>query len=248
MVLDKQRLSHGRAALQPIVLVRDSQRAQVLMRYGEGGLNRVVGSATQDAGRHWSAPSNTQLANPNAALSGVVLPDGTLLVVLNNSEVGRDVLMLMASRDGGASWRTLYTLEDQRAWLERSGTDGKAATEPAGAPVDAFKAAIKVLALQTEPGVDAQAFAESSTRQCSAQQCGFEFSYPYLLLTARGDLQLVYTWNRSFIKHVEFSRSWIGQRLKASMSGGNRDGKSDGNRGGKSGGKSIEQSFRQVRQ
>jgi len=35
-----------------------------------------------------------------------------------------------------------------------------------------------------------------------------------VILTAQGDLQLVYTWNRSFIKHVEFSRGWITQRLK----------------------------------
>ena len=205
-VLDKQRLSHGRSALQPVVLVRDGERAQVLMRHGEGGLNRVLGTATADAGRNWAPPANTTLDNPNAALTGVALPGGTLLAVLNNIESDRDQLTLVASVDGGSSWRTLYTLEDQRALRERT-------LDPA-----TYATGIKALALATDAGLpDAAAFAVSSgEHMCVAQRCNYEFSYPYLIQTARGDVQLVYTWNRSFIKHVEFSPAWIAQRLKES--------------------------------
>lgn len=205
-VLDKQRLSHGRSALQPVVLVRDGERAQVLMRHGDGGPNRVIGSATEDSGRHWASPANTALPNPNAAVSGVALPDGTLLAVLNDIESDRDALSLLASSDGGSTWRTLYTLEDQRALR--------------GQPLDAadYAARVKALARGTDASVaDATAIAASSGgHMCVGQRCAFEFSYPYLILTARGDVQLVYSWNRSFIKHVEFSRAWIAQGLKES--------------------------------
>lgn len=207
-VLDKQRLSHGRAALQPVLLLRDEQRAQVLMRHGEGGLNRVLGTTTEDAGRHWAPPENTALYNPNAAVAGVALPGGALLAVLNNIESNRDVLSLLASTDGGATWRTLHTLEDQLAAREHP-------LDPA-----TYAAGIKALALASDPGVtDATGFAAASiAHQCAGQRCSFEFSYPYLIQTARGDLQLVYTWNRSFIKHVEFSSAWIAQRLKETAS------------------------------
>jgi predicted neuraminidase len=205
-VLDKQRLSNGRRALQPVVLVSDGQRAQVLMRHGDGGANRVLGSATADAGRHWAPPVDTPLANPNAAVSGVALADGTLLAVLNNVEANRDALSLLVSNDDGASWRTLHTLEDQQASRERL-------VDPAS-----YAEGVKAQALASDTSLsDATAFAESSARHmCVAQRCGFEFSYPYLILTSRGDAQLVYTWNRSFIKHVEFSRAWLAQRLKES--------------------------------
>ncbi|MFZ4536225.1 sialidase family protein [Propionivibrio sp.] len=203
-VLDKQRLTHDRWALQPVVLVRDGENALVLMRHGEGGLNRVIGSSTADGGRHWTAPANTELANPNAAVAGVALPGGELLAVLNNIEANRDALSLVASNDGGATWRTLYTLEDQLAFSQR---------QPDRAT---YAAAVEAQALATDAGlVDATAFATSSVEHmCAAQRCNFEFSYPYLVLTAGGDAQLVYTWNRSFIKHVEFSRAWIERSLK----------------------------------
>lgn len=205
-VLDKQRLSHGRSALQPVVLVRDGERAQVLMRHGAGGLNRVIGTATADAGRHWAPPADTALANPNAAVAGVALPGGTLLAVLNNVESDRDQLTLVASSDGGSNWRTLYTLEDRR--------DLRASPL---APA-AYAAGVRALALATDAALpDAAAFAASSSEHmCVAQRCNYEFSYPYLILTARGDAQLVYTWNRSFIKHVGFSSAWIAQRLDES--------------------------------
>ncbi len=203
-VLDKQRLSHGRLALQPVVLVRDGQRAQVLMRHGEGGLSRVIGSRTDDAGRHWTPAEQTTLANPNAAVSGVAWPDGSLLAVINELDGSRDALSLVASNDGGTHWRTLQVLEDQVAARERLNATARYAEE------------VKAQALATDARLaNTQAFADASVEHmCIAQRCNFEFSYPYLILTAQGDLQLVYTWNRSFIKHVEFSRGWIEQRLK----------------------------------
>jgi predicted neuraminidase len=35
-----------------------------------------------------------------------------------------------------------------------------------------------------------------------------------LLQTRRGDFHLVYTWNRTFIKHVQFNQAWLDQQLE----------------------------------
>ena len=44
--------------------------------------------------------------------------------------------------------------------------------------------------------------------------CNFEFSYPYLIQAHNGDIHLVYTWNRVFIKHVMFDQLWLNRHLK----------------------------------
>jgi predicted neuraminidase len=201
-VLDKARLSAGRAGLQPVVLVEDARRALVLMRYtGKTRPNRVLTTATDDGGRTWSAPVKSALANSDAALTGLVLPDGRMLVALNNSEDNRNTLSLVISSDGGASWKTIYAVED-KSGAEWQGLD------------DAhYAAAVETLARATD-GASA-GFAESVQRQMhSAKGWTFEFSYPSLLRTSGGEFHLVYTWNEAFIKHVQFSQAWLDARSK----------------------------------
>jgi predicted neuraminidase len=202
-IIDKQRLSSGKSTLQPVMLIKNPQQAMVLMRHSGASHGRVVATVTDDAGQHWSLPAKTALANPDAAISGVVLPDGRILVVLNNIEEGRDALSLVVSVDGGATWKTVYQLEDQRGQP----------TEPAR-----YLQAAGELAKATEVSItDATGYAKSAQRnKCEAQRCDFEFSYPYLIQTHSGDFHLVYTWNRSFIKHVEFTRAWLEQRMEKS--------------------------------
>jgi predicted neuraminidase len=200
-LITKQRLSDGKSTLQPVVLITSPLQAKVLMRRSGNSPKRVISTMTDDAGQHWTVPRPTALANPDAAISGVVLPDGKMLVVLNNIEEGRDALSLVVSADDGATWKTVYQLEDQR-----------------GQPTDPlhFGEICAGLAKATDPGItDASAYAKSAQRnKCVAQHCDYEFSYPYLIRTHRGDFDLVYTWNRSFIKHVRFNRAWLDQRMK----------------------------------
>ena len=202
-IIDKQRLSSGKSILQPVMLIKNPQQAMVLMRQSGESHGRVVATTTDDAGQHWSLPAKTALANPDAAISGVVLPDGRILVVLNNIEEGRDALSLVVSADGGATWKTVYQLEDQRGQP----------TEPAR-----YLQAASELAKVTDASItDATGYAKSARRnKCDGQTCGFEFSYPYLIQTHSGDFHLVYTWNRSFIKHVQFTRAWLDQRMEKS--------------------------------
>ncbi len=199
-IVDKQRLSSGKTTLQPIVLIRDPQRALVLMRRSGSSPRRVIASVTADAGRHWSVPAATALANPDAALTGLVLPDGRMLLALNDIEEGRDALSLVLSADGGATWKKIYQLEDQR-----------------GRPADAehYLQTAAALAKATAPEIaDAGAYAISAQQhECEAQGCRYEFSYPYMIQAKNGDIHLVYTWNRSFIKHVEFTPAWLEQQI-----------------------------------
>ncbi len=205
-VLDKQRLTAGGGgALQPVVLVKNSAEALALMRYaGAAAPYRAVVAASRDGGQHWAAPAKSTLPNPNSALTAVALPDGRILAALNNQESGRDALSLVISADGGSSWETVYRLEDQ------TGVRGHLSDEPAY---------LKLVAqLTKETGVkaaDADEYAGSAKRQvCAGQSCRFEFSYPYLIRAQNGDFHLVYTWNRSFIKHVTFNLAWLDQRLR----------------------------------
>jgi predicted neuraminidase len=202
-IINKQRLSSGKSTLQPVVLVTSPQHALVLMRRSGNSPKRVIATATDDAGQHWSTPTPTTLDNPDAAISGVVLPDGRMLVVLNNIEDGRAALSLVVSEDGGTTWKTVYQLEDQR-----------------GQPTDPvhFGQIAGKLAKNTDASItDASAYAKSAQRnKCVAQHCDFEFSYPYLIQTRSGDFDLVYTWNRSFIKRVRFNRAWLDQQMEKS--------------------------------
>jgi len=208
-VMDKQRLSYGKTTLQPVVLIKDPQQALALMRYSGASPKRVIATETKDAGQHWSLPARTALANPDAAVSGVALPGGRILAVLNNAEEGRDALSLVASADDGATWKTVHQLEDQQGIRIEPMRYAQAAGD---------------LARATESSLtDVTGYAKSAQRnKCEAQThrpgagqgCGFEFSYPYLIQAQNGDFHLVYTWNRSFIKHVRFTSAWLDQQME----------------------------------
>ena len=205
-VLDKQRLAAGgQGSLQPVVLVQNAQTAQVLMRYaGAAEPSRVLMASTQDAGQHWSAAGKSNLRNPDAALGGVALPDGRLLAVLNDMEHGRDALSLMISADDGKTWREVQKLEDQQA---------------ASAQADEahFTSNVQTLIPQSDSAATERLaqYVESTKRTvCKDGRCRYEFSYPYLIQTVSGDFHLVYTWNRTFIKHLRFNQAWVNQRLQ----------------------------------
>jgi predicted neuraminidase len=207
-VLDLQRLvAGGQGTLQPVIFIQNSQTAKVLMRYsGLAEPHRVVTVTTQDAGQHWSQPDKSSLLSPDAALAGVALPDGRLLAVLNNIEQGRDALSLMISADGGNTWREVKRLEDQLAFR----THGDEAH---------FIKNTQTLVQQSDTATTQHLaeYVESAKRSaCGKVSCVFEFSYPYLIRTHGGDFHLVYTWNRTFIKHLWFNQAWLNQHLEKS--------------------------------
>ncbi len=44
----------------------------------------------------------------------------------------------------------------------------------------------------------------------------YQFSYPWLLRSATGDFHVLYTWNKSKIKHLEFNQSWLDRESASS--------------------------------
>ena len=203
-VIDRQRVSDAGSCLQPIVLVRSPTEALALLRNaGPEQPRRVIGTSTRDAGRSWAPPVRLPLLNPDAALSGVVLPDGRILVALNDVDVERDALSLVVSSDGGVTWRTARQLEGQVAARELPVDDAR------------YDRTVEALARATDARVsDARPWVDSSRRfMCWEPRCHFEFSYPFVVQTRRGELHLVYTWNRAFIKHVRFNLAWLDHDL-----------------------------------
>lgn len=204
-VIDKQRLSTPGRGSQPTILPTSPTEAVALMRYsGRGADPRVTMSRTWDAGRHWTAPTKTPLRNPDAAVGGVALPEkGLVLVALNDVDVERDVLSLVVSADGGQSFIAVHRLEDQMASRSEPPDD------------DRYARTVEALARATDASLgDVRPFTLSSRRfMCWEPRCHFEFSYPFLLRTSRGEFHLLYTWNRAYIKHVRFNQAWLEKHL-----------------------------------
>ena len=205
-VLDKQRLTAGgNGALQPVMLVKNAADAMMLMRYsGPDAPHRAISVETHDAGQHWTVPAKSALLNPDSALAALVLPDGRMLAVLNNIEQRRDALSLMISADGGSSWKAVYQLEDQLAERKQ--------------PLDEARhyTILEGLVRDTDATIaNVSDYAESAKpTMCVEHVCHFEFSYPYMIQARNGDIHIVYTWNRSAIKHVRFTQAWLDQRLE----------------------------------
>jgi len=202
-VLDKRRLTFGADSLQPVVLPADPKRAIALSRYAGKGPRRVVAVRTEDGGLHWSDAESLTLANPNSALTAVRLDDGALLAVANDLEHERDRLSMILSEDEGRSWRTLHVLEDQTRFSGRALPRAEFLEYISRQFVDSAGGEAAKSALLSD------FLAAVDERSCKKAGCIFRFDYPYLIRARAGDFHLVYTWNKSFIKHVRFNRDWL---------------------------------------
>jgi predicted neuraminidase len=201
-VISKQRLSYGRQTLQPLLLIENEHDALALMRYAGPPPRRARQVASQDGGKHWSALEPSELPNPDSAMAGVTLAGGSLLVILNHNEVRRDELSLVLSNDKGRHWRVLYRFEDERRWRGLS-FSAEAFTENTMALVQKTDATIE----DTEEYISAV-----RDTMCKRHPCRFQFDYPYLIQAGNGMFHLLYTWNRAYIKHVQFNQAWLEAR------------------------------------
>lgn len=209
-VIDKQRLARaGQGTLQPVVMVRNENEALVLTRYsGKDNPHLARSLRSEDGGRSWGKVEKSSFPNPDAALSGITLPDGRLLAVLNHLEQGRDSLSLMLSEDGGNNWKELHRLEEMRVVRDKK-LDEKQCLHIVE---ELLQNSDQRLA--HAPAATLNEYVDSAKVRVRADGgCGFEFSYPYLIQARNGDIHLSYTWNRVFIKHVTFDQTWLRKRL-----------------------------------
>ena len=116
-VIDKRRMSSGRSAIQPLVFVSDAQDASAYFRQtrSSGLPKQIPVSSTQNAGQSWQQSEDLAIANPNSAVAGISLKNGTRILALNNIEYGRYRLVLMMSNPKSGQWQTVEVLEDDEA-------------------------------------------------------------------------------------------------------------------------------------
>jgi len=118
-VIDKYRISHGKMAIQPIVLPTTEDHAVVFMRNAtQSETSAILTSHTDDGGENWQPISMLDLPNPNSAVTSVSLdrPD-ELLLVFNNDVKERSDLTMAYAADYQAGetdqWQILHEFENQ---------------------------------------------------------------------------------------------------------------------------------------
>ena len=109
-LLGKTRITDGRRAIQPWLMATDATVVQALMRRVGSAPPRVLATGSEDGGRRWGALQASSLPNPNAAVAAALRPDGSKLIVFNDSETARNNLSMALSREGGR-WQRLIVLE-----------------------------------------------------------------------------------------------------------------------------------------
>ncbi|ANJ00766.1 hypothetical protein A8O14_06780 [Polynucleobacter wuianus] len=116
-VIDKRRMSSGRSAIQPVIFVNEPQDATAYFRQtrSAGQPKHIPISHTQNAGQSWQAAADLEIANPNSAVAGLTLKNGTHLLALNNIEAGRHRLVLMMSNPKLGQWHVVEVLENDEA-------------------------------------------------------------------------------------------------------------------------------------
>jgi predicted neuraminidase len=119
-VTDKRRMSSGRSAIQPLMFVNDAQNASAYFRQtrSAGLPKKIPVSITQNAGQSWQQSGDLVVANPNSAVTGLILKNGARILVLNNIESGRYRLVLLMSSSQSGQWQTVEVLEDDEALPE----------------------------------------------------------------------------------------------------------------------------------
>jgi len=90
------------------------------MRYAGDPPNRILVQYTDNAGLNWPYPKKSNLPNPNAAITGLSINGGKLLLlVFNNDAEERDHLSLAKSENDGTTWQVIHTFD------KSSGAEGK---------------------------------------------------------------------------------------------------------------------------
>lgn len=102
------RLSQHKYMLQPALLAQSTTQWTALMRDIRPN-GHVTAVQTQDGGAHWSDLPDLSLVNPDAAVAGMALAPGHMVLAHNSSPYSRQLLDLSQSADA-LQWAPLQAL------------------------------------------------------------------------------------------------------------------------------------------
>jgi predicted neuraminidase len=108
----KTRICGGRSFIQPSIVPLDGAGAKAFLR--RTSQTSAVGfTETNDGGLSWSTPRYLDLPNPNAAVDGLLLSGGRILLAFNDDAHARENLTLALSNGGGRAWTRAAVIEDE---------------------------------------------------------------------------------------------------------------------------------------
>lgn len=191
-LIDKERIGHGRKAIQPLIMVSSPRRATAYLRNeSDDHPGMLYRSDTSNGGADWTPLASAGVANPSAAVGGVALaPDHWLLVANCNGEE-RDDLCLQETLDSGETWATRFVFHDRHRW--RAGdVDERLFMEMIDEELTATLGDEHTALLRQRV----------EHNKCQARGCEFQYDYPYVIQARNGDIHLLYTWNKSAIRHA----------------------------------------------
>jgi len=96
---------------QPTVVEFPDKSMVAFFRNGRPA-HRILRSDSQDGGMTWSPVTTTDLPHPGAGIEAILLRDGRMLMIYNDSEKERDRLAVSISEDRGKSWTHTRHLEN----------------------------------------------------------------------------------------------------------------------------------------
>ncbi|PRX99701.1 sialidase family protein [Allonocardiopsis opalescens] len=164
----------------------------------------VHAARSDDGGRSWTRPEPTELPNNNSSIQAVRLRDGRVALVYN------------ASSRADATERRVSLYDE----IDGDGLAAASAPAPAGGPPAAGAAfwgaprAPLTLAISADGGRSwpLRRNLETGNGYCmtnnSRDGLNRELSYPSVVQTSDGLLQIAFTYHRRAIKHVQVSPEW----------------------------------------
>ena len=101
----------GAGNIQPSIVQRKDGSLYTLMRDNGPPPKRLQQSESRDRGQTWSPVTETDLPNPGSGAEIMGLRNGHWLLISNDTERGRNSLLVQISDDEGKSWRWRRHLE-----------------------------------------------------------------------------------------------------------------------------------------
>ena len=157
--------------------------------------DKIYRSVSEDDGLTWSVPQPTPLPNNNSSLQARLLKDGSIAVIYNHIDAqGRPC------ESSIPPW-----IQDQESFLKQCEITQRSAIW--GVPRNPL-----VIATSDDFGMTWErqiiVEADSKLRSDHDEKGSFvgDYSYPSLIETADGNLQISYSYLRDYIKHVILSR------------------------------------------